>query len=140
MPRSSSDPEAIFPALPEFLTLARAHTLVPVCRRLVADLETPVSAFLRLAADEPECFLLESVEGGEKLGRYTFMGIRPASKLVARNGEVTTWRSNRQTPAKSDTVKGDIFEMLKAALGWPFPCACRWIAAIYRRRHRLFRL
>ena len=41
------------------------------------------------------------------------MGIRPASKLVARNGEVTTWRSNRQTPAKSDTVKGDIFEMLK---------------------------
>jgi anthranilate synthase component I len=121
MPRSSSDPEAIFPALPEFLTLARAHTLVPVCRRLVADLETPVSAFLRLATDEPECFLLESVEGGEKLGRYTFMGIRPASKLIARNGEVTTWRSNRQTPAKSDTVKGDIFEMLKAALAGHSP-------------------
>jgi anthranilate synthase component I len=121
MPRSSSDPEAIFPALPDFLTLARAHTLVPVCRRLVADLETPVSAFLRLAADEPECFLLESVEGGEKLGRYTFMGIRPASKLIARNGEVTTWRGNRQTPGKSDTVKGDIFEMLKGALAGHSP-------------------
>ena len=121
MPRNSSDPEALLPALPEFLTLARAHTLVPVCRRLVADLETPVSAFLRLAAEEPECFLLESVEGGEKLGRYTFMGIRPASKLIARNGEVTTWRSNRQTPAKSDTVKGDIFEMLKAALAGHSP-------------------
>src|ERR1700709_1628285 len=95
MPPISADPEALFPALPDFLKLARAHTLIPVCRRLVADLETPVSAFLRLAADEPECFLLESVEGGEKVGRYTFMGVRPASKLVARNGEVTTWRGNR---------------------------------------------
>jgi anthranilate synthase component 1 len=112
----STDPEALFPALPEFLTLARRHTLIPVCRRLVADLETPVSAFLRLAADEPECFLLESVEGGEKLGRYTFMGVRPASKLVARGNEVTTWHGSRQK-----TVKGDVFETLKAALGGHSP-------------------
>ena len=110
--RISTDPEALFPALAEFLTLARKHTLIPVCRRLVADLETPVSAFLRLAADEPECFLLESVEGGEKLGRYTFMGVRPASKLVARGHEVTTWHGSRQK-----TEKGDVFEVLKAALG-----------------------
>lgn len=111
MARISVDAEALFPALPAFLTLARAHTLIPVCRRLVADLETPVSAFLRLAATEPECFLLESVEGGEKLGRYTFMGVRPASKLVARDGKITTWRGQRQT---SET--GDIFAVLKAAL------------------------
>src|SRR5581483_7211652 len=104
----SADPEALFPALPVFLKLARAHTLVPVCRRLVADLETPVSAFLRLAADEPECFLLESVEGGEKLGRYTFMGVRPAGKLIARGGKVTTWQGKRQK-----TVNGDIFDALK---------------------------
>jgi anthranilate synthase component I len=111
MPRIQVDPEALFPALPEFLTLARAHTLVPVCRRLVADLETPVSAFLRLAADEPECFLLESVEGGEKLGRYTFMGVRPAGKLISRGNQVTTWRGDRQT-----TETGDIFAVLKDAL------------------------
>ncbi|HEX3748453.1 MAG TPA: chorismate-binding protein, partial [Bryobacteraceae bacterium] len=111
MAHIAADPEALFPALPEFLKLARAHTLVPVCRRLVADLETPVSAFLRLAADEPECFLLESVEGGEKLGRYTFMGVRPAGKLMARGGEVTTWQGKRQK-----TVKGDIFAALKIAL------------------------
>jgi anthranilate synthase component I len=111
MTRISSDPEALFPALPEFLRLARQHTLIPVCRRLVADLETPVSAFLRLAADEPECFLLESVEGGEKLGRFTFMGVKPASKLVARGNEVTTWQGARQK-----TEKGDIFEILKTAL------------------------
>ncbi len=111
MARTTSDAEALFPALPEFLKLARAHTLIPVCRRLVADLETPVSAFLRLAAAEPECFLLESVEGGEKLGRYTFMGVRPASKLVAHNGAVTTWRGKRHA-----TETGDIFTILKAAL------------------------
>ncbi len=116
MPRISADPEALFPALPEFLKLARAHTLVPVCRRLVADLETPVSAFLRLAADEPECFLLESVEGGEKLGRYTFMGVRPAGKLVARGGKVTTWQGKRQK-----TINGDIFDALKTALAGHSP-------------------
>ena len=111
MARVSADAEALFPALAEFLKLARTHTLIPVCRRLVADLETPVSAFLRLAADEPESFLLESVEGGEKLGRYTFMGVRPATKLVARGDEITTWQGKRQT-----TAQGDIFETLKAAL------------------------
>lgn len=111
MARIQADTGALFPALPEFLKLARAHTLVPVCRRLVADLETPVSAFLRLAADEPECFLLESVEGGEKLGRYTFMGVRPARKLVARGGQVITWDGSRYT-----TQPGDIFAVLKAAL------------------------
>jgi anthranilate synthase component I len=111
MARVSADAEALFPALAEFLKLARTHTLIPVCRRLVADLETPVSAFLRLAADEPESFLLESVEGGEKLGRYTFMGVRPATKLVARGDQITNWQGKRQT-----TAQGDIFETLKAAL------------------------
>lgn len=111
MSRNPVDPEALFPALPAFETLARTHTLVPVCRRLVADLETPVSAFLRLAVDEPECFLLESVEGGEKLGRYTFMGVRPYRKLVARGHRVTTWQDGRQS-----TEEGDIFALLKAAL------------------------
>ena len=64
------------------------HTLVPVYRTLTADLETPVSAFLRLAADEPESFLLESVEGGEKVGRYTFIGTRPYRKILARGSSI----------------------------------------------------
>jgi anthranilate synthase component 1 len=74
------------PGLPvrkDFERLAAAHTLVPVYRSLTADLETPVSAFLRLAAGEPECFMLESVEGGERVGRYTFIGVRPTRRIVA---------------------------------------------------------
>ena len=51
------------PSAREFLALSRKHSLVPVYRTVTADLETPVSAFLRIAAEEPEAFLLESVEG-----------------------------------------------------------------------------
>ena len=67
----------IQPSRKDFLALTRDHTLVPVCRILAADLETPVSAFLRAAWPERECFLLESVEGGEQVGRYTFIGLQP---------------------------------------------------------------
>jgi anthranilate synthase component I len=101
----------ILPARSEFLRLARAHTLVPLYRTLTADLETPVTAFLRLAADEPECFILESVEGGENLGRYTFIGIQPYRKLVSRGRsvEITEGKKTRR-------VETDIFALWKEAI------------------------
>ena len=58
----------LFPDYNEFSRLARTATLVPVAKTVAADLRTPVSAFLSVAADEPNAFLLESVEGGEKIG------------------------------------------------------------------------
>ena len=61
----------------QFAELAKTHTLVPVVRTLHADLLTPVSAFLAIAGKEPQAFLLESVERGEHVGRYTFLGARP---------------------------------------------------------------
>ncbi len=92
-------------------TLAREHTLVPVTRTVAADLETPVSAFLRVAAEEPEAFLLESVEGGEQVGRYTFIGIRPYKKMTAKGGRITVVEGRKRR-----TYEGDIFAELKAAL------------------------
>src|SRR5690348_592200 len=94
-----------------FLRLARTHTLVPLYRTLTADLETPVSAFLRIAAHEPECFLLESVEGGERLGRYTYIGIRPSRRIVShgRNIEITEHGRTRR-------ITGDVFALLREAL------------------------
>ena len=77
------------PSAREFLKLSRIHSLVPVYRTVTADLETPVSAFLRIASEEPEAFLLESVEGGEHVGRYTFIGIRPFRTMTAANGTIT---------------------------------------------------
>ena len=82
---------AITPSLSEFQRLARSHDLVPICKSWTADLETPVSAFLRVAYGEPEAFLLESVEGGENVGRYTFMGIRPYKKIIAHGDQITTF-------------------------------------------------
>ncbi len=69
--RSNKASRNTLPSAADFLKLSRVHSLVPVYRTVTADLETPVSAFLRIAAEEPEAFLLESVEGGEHVGRYT---------------------------------------------------------------------
>jgi anthranilate synthase component 1 len=112
-------PPASAQALPsarEFVKLSRQHTLVPVYRTLTADLETPVSAFLRVAGEEPEAFLLESVEGGEHVGRYTFIGIEPYKKIVSRGTAIAV-----EEGGKRRSFKGDIFAELKQALGGHTP-------------------
>ncbi|HWR36165.1 MAG TPA: anthranilate synthase component I [Clostridia bacterium] len=77
------------PGYKSFLQIARdGATLIPVARTLNADLLTPVSAFLSMAANEPYAFLLESVEGGERVGRYTFLGARPYMIVIARGEEI----------------------------------------------------
>jgi anthranilate synthase component 1 len=111
LPLTMRSETTALPARSEFLRLARTHTLVPLYQLLTADVETPVTAFLRLAADEPECFMLESVEGGENVGRYTFIGIRPYRKMVSqgRTIEITERRKTRQ-------IDGDIFALWKQEL------------------------
>jgi anthranilate synthase component 1 len=73
----------------EFKDLARRGTFVPVCKEIVADLLTPVSAFLKIAEHADYAFLLESVEGGEHVGRYSFLGKDPFLILRARDGKTT---------------------------------------------------
>src|ERR1700716_3905474 len=73
----------------EFKELARRGTFVPVCKEIVADLLTPVSAFLKIAEHADYAFLLESVEGGEHVGRYSFLGKDPFLILRARDGKTT---------------------------------------------------
>ncbi len=111
-----SSKSAITPTSSEFQRLARSHDLVPICKPWTADLETPVSAFLRVAYGEPEVFLLESVEGGESVGRYTFMGIRPYKKVVAHGQQITTHTGDR-----IESSEGDIFELLRDSLAGHTP-------------------
>jgi anthranilate synthase component 1 len=106
------------PSLRDFQRLARTHSLVPVTRTVAADLETPVSAFLRVAALEPEAFLLESVEGGEHVGRYTFIGIRPYKRMTYRDGHITVSETGIRKPR---TYPGDIFTELKQSLSGETP-------------------
>jgi len=104
------------PSAREFARLAREHSLVPVYRTVTADLETPVSAFLRIAAKQPEAFLLESVEGGEHVGRYTFIGIEPYKKIVSRGATISVEEGGERR-----TFQGDIFAELKQALSGHTP-------------------
>src|SRR5450759_238146 len=67
----------------EFSALATQGTFVPVCKEIMADLLTPVSAFLKIAEHSDDAFLLESVEGGEHVGRYSFLGKDPFLVLRA---------------------------------------------------------
>ena len=83
----------------------------------MADLETPVSAFLRAAWPERECFLLESVEGGEQVGRYTFIGLAPFKRIVARGREIAITEGMASGRAKTTHIDGDIFAVLRDALG-----------------------
>ena len=73
----------------DFLQLARQGTAIPVSKRVMADLLTPVAAYLKIERFSPYSFLLESVEGGEKVARYSFLGYDPHTIVRARNGKVT---------------------------------------------------
>jgi len=81
----------------EFVDLAKRATFVPVVKELVADLLTPVSAFLKVAEHSDYAFLLESVEGGEHVGRYSFLGKDPFLILRGRNGQTVTERAGVTT-------------------------------------------
>ena len=75
------------PRIATFLELAQKHSVVPVWRELVADSLTPVGAFRAMVGDGPG-FLLESVEGGERWSRFSFLGRSPAATFVARGQKV----------------------------------------------------
>jgi anthranilate synthase component 1 len=76
------------PSREDFRALAQRGNLVPVYAELAADLDTPLSAFLRLRPG-PHAFLLESVEGGEKWARYSFLGSDPLMVFTARGNRIT---------------------------------------------------
>ena len=87
----------------EFLREAGRGNVVPIVRSVLADLQTPVGAFLRVAHDARYAFLLESVEGGERVARYSFFGANPqmivrgrgAETIVEEYGELETLQGVR---------------------------------------------
>jgi anthranilate synthase component I len=85
---SASSPGGLRPSLEEFVLLAKEYSVVPVWRELLGDLETPVSAFRKLGGAEGSV-LLESVEHGERWGRFSFIGTDPFATFQARDGRVT---------------------------------------------------
>ncbi|BAY20635.1 anthranilate synthetase alpha-subunit [Calothrix sp. NIES-2100] len=93
----------IFPDFSDFSQLASQGNFVPVYQEWVADLDTPVSAWYKVCAGQPYSFLLESVEGGEKLGRYSLLGCDPLWVLSARGNSTTqTHRDGSQVVFAGD--------------------------------------
>ncbi|WGV24370.1 anthranilate synthase component I [Halotia branconii] len=102
----------IFPDFSDFSGLALQGNFVPVYQEWVADLDTPVSAWYKVCAGQPYSFLLESVEGGEKLGRYSLVGCDPLWILEARGSNTTqTHRDGSQV-----VFEGDPFTVLAECL------------------------
>lgn len=102
----------IFPDFPAFSNLVHQGNFIPVYKELVADLETPVSAWYKVCADQPYSFLLESVEGGENLGRYSFLGCDPVWVLEARGNQ--TKQIHRD--GLINTFSGNPFDILSQCL------------------------
>jgi anthranilate synthase component 1 len=84
-------------AIGRFLKLCKHHDLIPLCREVVADLETPLSAFMKLCHAESSSFLLENAEGRERMTGYSFLGCRPIATLVCSNGKTRIYRGKEAT-------------------------------------------
>ena len=107
----------ITPSLEDYRALARTYNLVPVLREVLADFDTPVSAFAKLNRGDA-AFLLESLEGGETWGRYSMLGFRPSVEFRAKGSVVEIRRGERteRTEAKDplEALRG-LLASVKAA-------------------------
>lgn len=101
----------LYPNFKDFKKYAKEGNLIPVYREILADLETPLSAFLKLKGKN--CFLLESVEGGEKWARYSFIGSNP-SLIIEGTGNNLTIKKGRR--AQRIKAKKDPLEVISAEL------------------------
>ena len=88
----------------EFVELARRGTFVPIVKEIMADLLTPVSAYLKIAEHSDYAFLFESVEGGEQVARYSFLGKDPFLVLRSRGGKTVVERSGVTTESNEPFV------------------------------------
>jgi len=100
------------PSFSEFCRKARQGNLIPVCREVLADRDTPVSAFLKMEG-KPYRFLLESVEGGERWARYSFLGMNPMLMVRSHGPEAEVWESGQW---RRVSLAGDPLDLVKELL------------------------
>src|SRR3990172_1393565 len=111
---------SLSPSREDFRGLAARGNLVPVFAELPADLDTPLSAYLRLRPG-PYAFLLESVEGGEVWARYSFLGADPLMVLTAKNGRLTLKRGSRAERLPDGDPLAAVRELLRQFQPVPVP-------------------
>jgi len=107
----------LFPTRNEFIDRSRQGNLIPIWREALADTETPVSAFLKVARGRPNSFLLESVAGGEHLARYSFLGSDPFLIFRSKGDTGTVLEAGTTTTVKLEAGKRDPLDVLKELMG-----------------------
>lgn len=100
----------IVPSLAEFTDFSNTHSVIPIYESLSADTETPISIYLKLVG-EKEGFILESVEQGEHLGRYSFVGLHPCRRVTVHGQQCSV-----QDGERFYTENGNPFEVLRALM------------------------
>ena len=111
----------MYPDCDEILKLANDYDIIPVCREIYADVITPITLLRKLSGISSRYYLLESIEGGEKWGRYSFLGYDPVMRVSCKEGVVTI-------------EKGDD-EGLQSSTSCRTPSFCRRICRIFRICH-----
>lgn len=107
----------IYPKKDDFLKLAEKYNMIPVYSEVTADMETPVSAYYKMCSSEKDgnnySFLLESIEGGENIARYSFLGVKPHSLFIQTDGIASHIKNGEKI---CDIDGKDVFEKLKKFL------------------------
>ena len=102
------------PTLDQFRQLAQSYDLIPVVREFAADLETPVTVYVKLMQRMGPSFLLESVEGGEKVGRYSFVGLNPREVITLRGRKIERRMADGTITERTLRQGEDVLDVLKA--------------------------
>ena len=102
---------SFYPSKPEFIKLAKKGNLIPVYREILADLETPVSCFIK-TGDKPYSYLLESVEGGERIARYSFIGGAPSLVFKSKGKKIVIAEPGKQEKT-FETLHDPLYELAK---------------------------
>src|SRR3989440_8741015 len=128
----------------EFAREAERGNVVPVVRSVLADLQTPVGAFLRIAGDAQYAFLLESIEGGERVARFSFLGANPWMIVRGRGAETIVEKSGAREVHQKNAVeflreyfrdqklarRGGLAPLLGGAVGYLGYDAARWFEPV----------
>ena len=110
-------PPMTSPTRDQFIAKARDGNLIPVWREVLAEIETPVSAFRKVAGGRPNSFLLESVEGGERLARYSFLGSDPFMVFRSKGDTATVTQGGQTETLALKAGERDPLHVLKELLG-----------------------
>ncbi len=110
-----------FPSLDDFRSLACDNAVIPVYKEILADLETPVTAYLKLSRNAPYAFLLESVEKADTIGQYSFIGANPSVVFRSKGNSGVIVEDGREKPFTSDSPLDMLRDFMRQYTPVPVP-------------------